>query len=191
MNSRDLPRVCGGGRVARWGLAAGIATIIVVSLSACVSRNMDDLTAYVEEVKTRKSHKIEPLPEIKVPEIYVYSSTGKRDPFAPFIEEQPGPVPGPVKPGGVQPPPDHVREELEQFPLDTLRMVGTLEKDDQVWGLVTAPDGAVHRIHPGNYIGKNYGKVMLVAEDHVELVEIIPDGQGGWQERPARLELSE
>jgi type IV pilus assembly protein PilP len=70
-------------------------------------------------------------------------------------------------------------------------MVGTLEKDAQNWGLVTAPDGAVHRIQPGNYVGKNYGKITLVAEDRIELVEIVPDGLGGWQERGARLDLSE
>ncbi len=192
MISRDLPTLRTGAGLVRRGQAAGAAVIILAALAGCVSRNMDDLVAYVDQVKARKHYKIEPLPEIKVPEIYVYASAAKRDPFQPFVEEQRAQVTGSDKgKAGELRPPVHPPQELEQFPLDTLRMVGTLQKDDQIWGLITAPDGAVHRIQAGNYMGKNYGKITLIAEDHIELVEIIPNGQGGWQERPAKLELSE
>ena len=159
-------------------------------LSACSSGDMDDLKTYAEEVKSRKSQRIEPLPEIRVPELFAYQMHDRPDPFRPFVEEAREET-GNTSNKGIAPPANHVKEELEQFPLDTLRMVGTLQKDAQNWGLVTAPDGAVHRIQPGNYMGKTYGKITLVADDRVELVEIVPDGMGGWQERAARLDLSE
>ena len=159
-------------------------------ISACSGGDMDDLKTYVEEVKSRKSQRIEPLPEIRVPELFAYQMHDRPDPFRPFVEEAREET-GNTSNKGIAPPANHVKEELEQFPLDTLRMVGTLQKDAQNWGLVTAPDGAVHRIQPGNYMGKNYGKITLVADDRVELVEIVPDGMGGWQERAARLDLSE
>ena len=159
-------------------------------ISACSGGDMDDLKTYVEEVKSRKSQRIEPLPEIRVPELFAYQMHDRPDPFRPFVEEAREET-GNTSNKGIAPPANHVKEELEQFPLDTLRMVGTLQKDAQTWGLVTAPDGAVHRIQPGNYMGKNYGKITLVADDRVELVEIVPDGMGGWQERAARLDLSE
>ena len=159
-------------------------------ISACSGGDMDDLKTYAEEVKSRKSQRIEPLPEIRVPELFAYQMHDRPDPFRPFVEEAREET-GNTSNKGIAPPANHVKEELEQFPLDTLRMVGTLQKDAQNWGLVTAPDGAVHRIQPGNYMGKNYGKITLVADDRVELVEIVPDGMGGWQERAARLDLSE
>ena len=159
-------------------------------ISACSGGDMDDLKTYVEEVKSRKSQRIEPLPEIRVPELFAYQMHDRPDPFRPFVEEAREET-GSTSNKGIAPPANHVKEELEQFPLDTLRMVGTLQKDADNWALVTAPDGAVHRIQPGNYMGKNYGKITLVADDRVELVEIVPDGMGGWQERAARLDLSE
>ena len=152
---------------------------------------MHDLTAYVEEVRARKSTRIAPLPEIQVPEIYVYSASGEKDPFQPFVEEEEYVDKPSPQQGGPAPPPNHIREELEYYPLDSLRMVGTLAMKDDMWALVTAPDGAVHRVQSGNYLGKNYGKITLVADDRVELTEIIPDGAGGWQERGAKLDLSE
>lgn len=170
-------------------LSAAIA--VAVFLGGCVRSEMNDLEQFVSEMMARKSTRIEPLPEIKVPEIYVYQSSEKVDPFEPFIKEEPVPVTGPKTGPGLGPPENHIREELEYFPLDALRMVGTLEKDGQMWALITAPDGAVHRVQPGNYAGKNYGKITLVGEEGLELLEIIPDGMGAWQERPARLDLSE
>ena len=169
---------------------SAFALPLMLLLGGCASGDIADLESFVAEVKARKGQRIEPLPEIRVPEIFAYSVQQRADPFHPFVAEALEEVAS--APGkGVAPPANHVKEELEQFPLDTLRMVGTLERDTQTWGLVTAPDGAVHRVQPGNYLGKSYGKITLVAEDRLEVVEIVPDGLGGWQERQARLDLSE
>ncbi len=175
-----------------WRRLLGVAVVAAcLVLAGCAGGRMDDLHSYVEEVKSRKSKRIPPIPEIQVPEIYVYASAGGRDPFLPFVEQEPETTIGDPGPSGIAPPENHIREELEYYPLDSLRMVGTLAMHESIWALVTAPDGAVHRVRTGNYVGKNYGKITLVAEDRVELIEIVPDGQGGWQERTAKMDLSE
>ncbi len=159
-------------------------------LGACATDTMNDLVVYVDDVNSRPSGKIDPLPEIKIPEVFSYASSDDVDPFVAFVQEVPRDVISSVD-GGVSPPnPDtHIKEELEYFPLDALRMVGTLARDDETWALITAPDGAVHRIQTGDYMGENYGKVSLVDMDYVDLMEIVPNGQGGWLERPAKLDL--
>ena len=83
------------------------------------------------------------------------------------------------------------REALEAFPLDALKMVGTLAQKDGVWAIIKAPDGLVYRVTRNNYLGQNYGRITKISEDKVELVEIVPDGLGGWQERRASLVLAE
>ncbi len=162
-----------------------------LGLSGCAGGSMDDLVGYVGEVRARKSTRIAPLPEIQVPEIYVYSATGEKDPFQAIVDAEPDEQIARGSTSDTAPPQNHIREELEYYPLDSLRMVGTLAMQEDMWALVTAPDGAVHRVQSGNYLGKNYGKITLVAEDHVELTEIVPDGFGGWQERNAKLDLFE
>jgi type IV pilus assembly protein PilP len=89
------------------------------------------------------------------------------------------------------PDPNRAREFLEQFPLDSLRMVGSLELNQIKSGLVQASDGLVHRVLVGNHIGQNYGRVMAISDSEIELVEIIPDGLGGYIQRPASIGLSD
>ena len=92
---------------------------------------------------------------------------------------------------GISPVADRPQEPLEEFPLDSLRMVGTLERNEDSWALIKASDDTIHRIKPGNYIGQNHGKIISVNEYAVDLTEIIPDGMGGWMERHASVALSE
>ena len=94
-------------------------------------------------------------------------------------------------PNSIRPDSRRSREFLEQFPLDTLRMVGTLRLQARNFGLVQGKDGPVHRILPGNYLGQNEGRVLSVNESRISLIEIVPDGLGGYIERPAALALSE
>ena len=93
--------------------------------------------------------------------------------------------------GGLQPDLGRRREPLEAFPLDTLRMVGTMQKEEQTSALIKSPDGLVSRIIVGNYLGQNYGQVVAIKQDKVELVEIVPDGLGSWIKRPASLAIVE
>ena len=89
----------------------------------------------------------------------------------------------------MRPDAERSREFLEQFPLDTLRMVGTMQLGDTNYGLIQTSDGLIHRVVPGNYMGQNDGRISTVTESDIELVEIISDGIGGYLERQAAIAL--
>jgi type IV pilus assembly protein PilP len=80
---------------------------------------------------------------------------------------------------------------LESFPLDSLKMVGTLGKNGQMEALIKDPQGVIHPVHDGNYLGQNFGHITSIAEDHVSLVEMVPNGTGGWMERDATIALGD
>jgi len=165
--------------------------VTAAGLTACSSSNTD-LTSYVEKVKSRQKVSIEPLPEFKPYETYVYQSAdaGGRDPFKKtFATETASQEAG--EGSGLRPDSNRRKEALEDFPLDTLRMVGILQQDTEIWAVMEASDGTIHRVQRGNYMGQNHGKIVSVVEDKIQLVEIVPNGQGGWMERPASIALSE
>jgi type IV pilus assembly protein PilP len=184
-------------------LRALVVTLAMsVSLAGCGGGSDADLRAYVAEVKTRPGTPIEDLPPIAPYVVYTYPCDGVvpcPDPFEPFFLEPPNPCANPNAPecapgnvtSGPSPNFDRNREELESFPLDGLRMMGTLEKGDQFWAILRGPDSIIHRVQVGNYIGQNHGKITEITEDKIELLEIVPDGRGGWEERSAELALAE
>jgi type IV pilus assembly protein PilP len=156
-------------------------------IAGCSNPNMNDLRGFIEEVKQRPPGRIEPLPEIKEVETHSYGSTDLRNPFAPEkVQETQTSV---AQSNGLSPDFNRRKEELEQFPLDSLRMVGTLDKEESIWALIKTTDGTIHTVKPGNYIGINYGKIDRVSEEKIELTEIIKDGQGGYIERQATMAL--
>lgn len=149
---------------------------------------MDDLRTYVDDVKARPGGRIEPLPQIQPAPTYVYEPANRRSPFLPDIPQRRVNV----DPSGVQgPDPNRPREFLEQFPLDTLRMVGTLAVRGGNFGLVQGADGLIHRVSIGNHMGQNYGRITSISASEIRLVEIVADGLGGFLERPAALGLSD
>ena len=167
------------------------ALLVCVPLVGCGGGSMEDLRVYTDEVLTRKSKKIDPLPEMKPYIAYTYQGVGK-DPFEPFLSDEPDSDSDSDDDGsGVRPDDNRVREELEGFPLDTLRMVGTLEQTPEVWGIVLNRDGTIFRVKVGNYMGQNHGKIIAILEDRIELTEIAKDGQGKWHQREASLALAE
>jgi type IV pilus assembly protein PilP len=165
-------------------------------LAGCVSHDISDLEGFVEEVLARPGGHIKPLPEIKPYEAYAYQSAAANagDPFRLFYQQiAPDVADAPVDDGLTE---EMVREirsrnrdELEQFELDSLRMVGTLEDTDENWGIIQDPDGTVHRVKVGNYLGVNIGKIINIFEDRIELREIIQDSRGRWEERQAAIAL--
>jgi type IV pilus assembly protein PilP len=158
-----------------------------LSLAAC-SGDMDDLDSYINEIKARPGGRIEPLPEITPYEVFTYvaDAEGLRSPFVPDAPQSSSSSAD----GGMSPDRDRSREYLESFPLDTLRMVGTLELGGTNFGLVQTSDGLIHRVVPGDYMGQNDGRIVAVNESEIELVEIISDGIGGYLEREAAISLA-
>jgi type IV pilus assembly protein PilP len=165
-----------------------ILTITGFALGAC-GGDMDDLDQYINSVKAKPGGRIDPLPEITPYEVFTYlaDAEGLRSPFVP---DSPQAAAG-IAAGGTRPDPERSREFLEQFPLDTLRMVGTLQLGETQFGLIQTSDGLIHRVIPGNYMGQNDGRIIVVSESEIELVEIISDGIGGYLEREAAVGLAD
>lgn len=165
-----------------------LMALVVTGLAAC-GGDMDDLDQYINEIKAKPGGRIDPLPEITPYEIFTYiaDAEGVRSPFVPDTPQASATGPG----GGARPDPERSPEFLEGFPLDTLRMVGTLDIGGTTYGLVQTSDGLIHRVVPGNYMGQNYGRITGVTESEVDLVEIISDGIGGYIERDAAVSLSD
>ena len=171
-------------------LAVAAIAGLTLALGGCAEQSMSDLKSYVKDVMARPGKPPEPLPPIEPYEIYAYSSSEDTDPFQPFYVAPPEPPPGSQQAdGGIKPDTNRNREELEAHPLDSLRMMGTLEREGEVWGIVRAPDAVIHRVKVGNYLGQNHGKIVDISEEFIALSEIVPDGQGGWVERDASLAL--
>ena len=169
--------------LSRW-IAVGL---VAATLGACGGRD-DDLRAYIDEVKARPGGRIEALdPYVPAP-TFVYQPGARRSPFQPDAPQRrmsndPNAVDGPDQ--------NRPREFLEQFPLDTLRMVGTLADRRASFGLVQTNDGLVHRVAVGNHMGQNYGRIVSITDSEIQLVEIISDGLGGYLERPAAIGLTD
>jgi type IV pilus assembly protein PilP len=160
--------------------AAGLAGALV--LGGC-SGDLDDLRAEIEKAKQRPGGRIQPLPEVKPYISHEYQMADHRSPFLQSLAGE--------NPSGPRPDVQRAREYLEQFPLDTLKMVGTLRLGGANYGLLQTRDGLIHRVLPGNHIGQNDGRVMTIADARITVTEIVPDGLGGYLERPAALALSE
>jgi type IV pilus assembly protein PilP len=142
-----------------------------------------DLQAFVAEVNKRPSGQIEPLPEIKIYESYHYSSSALRSPFEPPFSEKSAVNMGKGPEMGRE------KEPLEAYPLDSLRLVGAIQKKGALWALIVDKSGMVHKLTVGNYIGQNYGKIKKISENKIELIEMVADNQGRWQERPTTMNL--
>jgi type IV pilus assembly protein PilP len=166
----------------------GARVVCAVVLAGCVtagcSGGQSDLQKWIAETKKKPGGRIQPLPEVKPYESFVYSASNLRSPFQPV-----GPNAG--NQAGVRPNSRRNREFLEGFSLDTLKMVGTFKVGSNFYGLVQSKDGLVHKVQPGNYLGQNDGKVTQITASRISLVEIIPDGLGGYIERPASLALTD
>jgi len=160
-------------------------SLVLVALGALAGCGNDnqELRAKIEEIKAKPGGRIEPLPEVKPYETFAYGVADQRSPF------EAGTPAAALAPNALRPDPSRPREFLEQFSLDTLRMVGTLNLGGRQHGLVQTKDGLVHRVLPGNYIGQSDGRITAIEEGKISLIEIVPDGMGGFIERPAALAL--
>jgi len=159
-----------------------VVTLLALLAAGC-GGDMDDLMTYVDEVKARPGGRIDPLPQIKPYQTFDYDAGSRRSPFV----QETGPSSGQL--AGPRPDVSRPKEYLEGFPLDTLNMVGTLEREGRTYGLVQTQDGLVHRVLPGNYIGQNDGRVVGVSTAGIEVEELVPDGIGGFFKRSAAISL--
>ncbi|MDX1459703.1 MAG: pilus assembly protein PilP [Xanthomonadales bacterium] len=169
-----------------------VAALLVLStfMSACTG-GQDDLDGYIAEVKSRPAEPIPPIPPVKTYTPYVYEGQTGRDPFRSSTSEGSDDVAATSSGSGPRPDRDRPREYLEQFELDTLTMVGTFSMADSLWALVQDPDGVVHRVAVGNYLGRNHGRITAIEPMRLEMTELITDGAGGWLVREASMAVDE
>ena len=167
--------------------------VMVALLSGC-GEGLSDLRQYVQSVRAKPPGRIEPIPEFQPYQNFEYTSHDLRDPFKlvdfrrPELDEEALADLG----SGLRPDIDRVKEPLEDFPLDTLRLKGTIDDKQGVkWGLIFAPDNTIHRVIEGNYMGQNHGRIISVSDQTIELTEIVPDGLGNYIERSTAVTLIE
>jgi type IV pilus assembly protein PilP len=110
-----------------------------------------------------------------------------RSPFEPPVVVKP--VDPNKKTALVKPDPNRVKQFLEQFNIGAIGMVGTLSQGARLYGLVRDPNGGVHRVQMGDYMGMDNGKILAIDENKIELLEIVSDGTGGWVERERTVNL--
>ena len=168
-------------------LALAAALLLATGCGRGVTSGPNDpsnLEQWTAEVRARPAPPLEPLPVMQQFETFEYAAQDMRDPFSNAFTDEAGGT-------GPRPDPNRPRQALEQFPLDSLQMVGTLGTGSSMQALVMAPDKVTYRVRPGVYLGQSDGQVVSVHEDRIELVELVPDGAGGWLERPASIAIEE
>jgi len=165
------------------------ALLIVVAATGCARSitstpgDAPNLEKWVADVQARPAPPLDPLPVMQQFETFEYAAQTLRDPFSDAWSN--------ADSGGLRPDPNRRKETLEQYPLDSLDMVGTIGKGTGLIALVMAPDKVTYRVRPGAYLGQSDGRITGVHEDRIELVELVPDGAGGWLERPASIALED
>lgn len=173
----------------RWTHTLTLALVATVVLAGC-GRDTRDLEQWVAQTLQRDPAPLEPIPTVETPEPVTYEAFDLRDPFMRPTRESERTA-GESGGSGPRPDPDRRREYLEQFPLDSLAMVGTIQLDEQVYGLVADTEGTIHRVRGGNYIGQNHGRILQVSQGAIQVMELVPDGADGWMEREASLALTD
>lgn len=172
-----------------------VRTLLLAATLAFVAGCTDGVNEPKEWIAAEKARiekartPIAPLPVLKTFETFEYKVKDKddndrRDPFGPSVQERAEAQ----SVAGSGPQPDkHPKEPLEGYPLDALKMVGSIGTGASMEGLIKDPDSVIHRVHINNYLGENGGKITAIAEDHIDLVELIPNETGGWRERKATI----
>ena len=168
-----------------------ILVILTSAISACgVSSGTSDLKQFVDDVMSQPRGVVEPLPVFEPYEAFSYKATGLRSPFdLPVNLDEAAKVVAPTS--DVEPDFNRSKEQLEEHSFGSLSMVGTIKREDnQLWALISVPSSGIHKVKEGYYMGQNHGKVVGISQQRIDIIEIVPNGIGGWIERPRSLVLS-
>lgn len=170
-------------------LSIPFAVLVAMGLVACTARNFSDLDRFMAEKRARPGGIIDPIPTFKAYEAFAYSATRLRSPFDRPIEVRD--IAQLQAISAVKPDEARAKEFLEQYTFDSLAMVGSVDRGGESWALIKDPEGGIHRVQVGNFLGRNHGKIVEMAGNYLAVVEIVSDGTSdGWVERPRTIELS-
>lgn len=159
--------------------------LVCIGLASCSGEKFSDLKQFVKDSDNLPHGRIAALPDVRPYEPFTYDAYNLVDPFKPRKIEPPKTASG----GGVQPDLTRRKEPLEAYPLENLRMVGTLQQNKINFALVKTPDNNLFRVKVGNYIGQNFGLITEISESTIKLKEIVQDSGGDWSERVSTMTL--
>lgn len=159
----------------------GCICSLTLLLVAC-SGNNDDLVYYIHEVKSRKTREIEPVPSFAPLPTFKFPDNGnRRNPFKPTTQiKHEIDINAPDK--------KRPKEPLEAYPLDALKFVGTLRQGNEMWALIKLPSSDITHVRIGNYMGQNYGRIVSIKNDSIQLIETTQTS-GKWEKHKTTLEL--
>ncbi|UGQ46776.1 pilus assembly protein PilP [Massilia endophytica] len=165
---------------------ASLACLLL--LSACGDSDVQEVRQWMKEVDAQTRVAVKPLEEPKTFVPFAYAAQDAPDPFSPnkLLAELAKARPG----GGIQPDTGRRKEFLEGFPLDTMKMVGTLAKGGVTYALLQV-DRSVYQVRQGQHLGQNFGLITSISEDTVNVKELVQDATGDWVERMSKLELQD
>ena len=162
-----------------------LAVFSTLVLAACGSGEFSDLKEFVDQSGQGLRGRVEPLPQVKPYEPITYNAFELPDPFKPRkIEPAKGESTSKLAPDL-----NRRREALEAYPLESLSMVGTLQKGKTLYALVKTPERDIYQVRQGNHMGQNYGVVVGITDTEIRLKELMQDGAGDWSERSSTLNL--
>ena len=164
-----------------------LPVLLCCGLASCGGEQYSDLRQWVKDQENLPRGRIPPLPDVKPYEPFTYDAYNLVDPFKPRKIEPPKTATG----GGVQPDMARRKEPLEAYPLENLRMVGTLQRAKTTFALVKSPDNNLFQVKTGSYLGQNFGLITEITESTIKLKEIVQDSGGDWTERISTLTLAE
>jgi len=172
-----------------------VLTILVpLLISGCGGNDgFSDIDRFMKEIDSKPRGRIKALPEVQVYRAFAYSAASRRSPFLPPQDVVINEVEIQKDQSNVKPNLDRVPEILETYSLGQLKMVGTLSRDgvDTLWALISDHEGSIHMATTGQYMGKNHGKIMAIDSGRLDMIEIVPNGYGGWLERPRTIALDD
>jgi len=168
--------------------------ILMMLLTGCAgSSGFSDLDRFMKEVDGKPRGRIEPLPEVQVYRAFTYGEAGSRSPFMPPADVIVNDIRIAQDQSSVKPNLDRPQEVLESFQITQLKMVGTIQRgiENTLWALVSDNEGGVHMAKSGQYMGRNHGRIVDIVEGRIDMIEIVPNGHGGWLERPRTVSLED
>ena len=162
--------------------------VLIAVLAGCGGGDdFSDLDAYMNEMRLRAPGKIEPTPTFRSYPTFTYNAANLRSPFSRQVKVDLAHQQGARN---VKPDPNRVKQYLEGFNIEQFEMVGTISNAAGAFALLRGA-GGVHRLKVGDYLGRNDGRIVAISGSQVDVVEIVPDGEGVWLERPRTLPLKE
>lgn len=165
-----------------------VLALASVMLTACGGEQYSDLRQFVKDSDNMPRGRIPPLPEVKPYEPFEYAAYDLTDPFIRRTITTPRPS---QTAGGLQPPPNHRKGPLEAFPLENLKMVGTLQQKALYFALIKTPDNNLFRVRAGDFMGQNFGRIFEISDSAVRLKELIQDSGNEWKEEERTLLLQD